>query len=260
MTVLIFTSENKELEEEVARKTAGNLDYQVLGPEFLGDVASMHSLDQSKLELAMSETPSILRRMPSKLWHYYLSCVEMEVLKRLLDDNIVCWGLRAHLFVLVVSHVLKVKLVNSFGADKKMESEKQRQADKWSQAAYNRNDADPGLYDLVINMDQITPEEVVSTVSSTVSYPRFNAMTYSTNNLKDWALAAKVKNRLLKSLTDVQVHAQNGTIVVTTTSLKREKTKKITAIKEIAEGISDIGYLEVHWNKDLMREAAQSYR
>jgi len=61
-------------------------------------------------------------------------------------------------------------------------------------------------------------------------------------------------------LTDIQVDAQNGTVVVTTASVKREKSKKIDTIKKIAAQVEGIGYLEVHWNKDMLTEAAMSYR
>ena len=85
-------------------------------------------------------------------------------------------------------------------------------------------------------------------------------MTYSKNNLVDQALAARVKNALLISLTDIHVQAQNGKVVVTTSSVKRERSKKIEAIKEIAAHVNGIGYLEVHWNKDIITEAVISCR
>ncbi len=256
MSVLIFTSDNQELEDNIARETAQHLGYKTLNHTFFDEIAQQYSLDPSKLREAMTTTPSILKRMSSKLWHYSLSCVETAVLDRLLEDDIVCWGLGAHLYVLVVSHVLKVRLVGGDGSAAVTDTKKERLREKWSMMAWHRKEADPRLYDLVINLDQIKPDEAVSTVAATVAYPRFKPMTYSINNLADRALAAKVKNVLLKTLTDIQVHAQNGTVVVTTTCLKREKTKKIAAIKEIAGQVEGLGYLEVHWNVDRVNEAS----
>jgi hypothetical protein len=214
----------------------------------------------------MNITPSILKRMSAKWWHYSLSCVELEVLEQLANDRYVCSGLSAHLYVIVISHVLKVRLIGGHDLvsqserHKKEFSRQERNREKWSIAAFNRKEADPGLYDMVINLDQIQIDEVVNTLTTTLGYSRFKAMTYSKNNLKDQALAARVKNALLKSLTDIHVHAQNGTVVVTTSSVKREKSKKIENIKEIAGHVKGIGYLEVHWNKDVMAEAAMSCR
>ncbi len=262
MSVLLFASEDEKLEHKIARKSAEKLGYQTLNAEFLNEIAQIHALDPIKLKEAMQTTPSIFKRISPKIWHYWLSCVEMEVLNRLIEDNIVCWGLEAHLYVVVVSHVLKVRLIEASEDASKLKSDraKERLRDKWAMTAFKRRSSDPKLYDMMLNMDQITPDEAVSTISSTMEYARFKPMTYSMNNLKDRALAAKVKNRLLKTLTDIRVHAQNGTVVVNTTSLKRERKKKVATIKEIAGQMDDIGYLEVHWNKDALKEAANSYR
>jgi CHAT domain-containing protein len=266
MPVLILSSENKELERVIAEKIAQKLSYKTLNEQFLNKIADKHILERKKLVDTMNTTPSILKRISTKWWHYSLSCVELAVLEQLAEDGCVCWGLSAHLYVMVISHVLKVRLIG--GHDLRLPSQRhkkeiarqERNREKWSITAFKRREADPGLYDMVINLDQIQVDEVVNTLTTTLEYPRFKAMTYSKNSLKDQALAARVKNALLKSLTDIHVHVQNGTVVVTTSSVKRERSKKIENIKEIISHVKGIGYLEVHWNKDIMTEAAMSCR
>lgn len=268
MPVLILTSDNEKIENEIAQKTARRLGYKTLNQEFLDEVANTHGLDRKKLALAMVNTPSLLKRMPEKTWNYCLSCIEVDVLERLLEDDWVCWGLGAHLYVMVVSHVLKVKLIGSplEGPDSPSQLRSKRtldendKKDRWSMAAFNRKQSDSDLYDMVINLAQIQVDEAVDTLVTTLGYPRFKAMTYSKTTLSDMALAARVKNVLLKTLTDIRVSANSGTVVVTTTSVKREKDKKIQAIKRISEEIDGIGYLEVHWNKDILTEASTSFR
>jgi hypothetical protein len=266
MPVLILSSENKELERVIAEKIAQKLSYTKLNERFLNKVADKHILKRKKLGDAMNTTPSILKRLSAKWWQYSLSCVEVEVLEQLVEDRCVCWGLSAHLYVMVISHVLKVRLigghdsVSQSGGHKKDIARQERDREKWSMAAFNRKEADPGLYDMVINLDQIQIDEAINTLTTTLGYPRFKSMTYSKNNLMDQVLAARVKNVLLKSLTQIHVHAQNGTVVVTTSSVKREKLKKVEAIKEIVSRVEGIGYLEVHWDKDMIAEAALSGR
>lgn len=272
MPVLLLASDNKDLENKLAQKLAQKLEYSTLSSQFLNEVAEKYSLDRKKLVDAMTNTPSILKLMSTKNWNYFLSCVEVEVLNRILEDNVVCWGLAAQLYVIIVSHVLKVRLIGGHGGspleednilsikDRKAIEERERKRDKWSMAAFGRKESNPELYDLVINMDQIRPEEAVETLATTINYPRFKAMTYSKNTLVDKTLAARVKNTLLKTLTDIHVQANNGTVVVTTTSVKREKSKKINSIKETVGKIKDVSFLEVHWNKDIISEASNSFR
>ena len=261
MPVLILSSTNKEMETEIAQQIAQKLKFTTINDQFLDEIANKYTIEPKKLALTLNSTPSIFKRIPAKLWNYYLSCIELEVLERLLEDNCVCWGLAAHLYVVVVSHVFKVRLIGGHEADEQSgQSKLSLDRENWSMAAYNKKEMNPELYDMVINLDQIKPDEVINTVSTTLGYPRFKAMTYSKNKLTDQVLAARVKNALLESLTDIHVQAQNGTVVVTTSSAKREKSKKIDAIKKLAGKVEGIGYLEVHWNKDLITEAVLSSR
>ena len=270
MPVLILASEDTQLEDEIARKTAKSLGYTTLDPSFLSQVADRYGFDLRKLEEAMTITPSILKRMPEKKWRYYLACVEVAVLEALMEDNCVCWGLGAHLYVMVISHVLKVRLIGGVispalsGTErnriKRKVAEQEYIRERWAMAAFERKQTDPALYDMVINLDQIQGEEAVNTLTTTLGFARFKPMTYSKNTLADQVLAARVKQTLLKSLTDIQVRVQNGTVVVTTSSVKREKKKKIEAVKKLAGEVEGIRYLEVHWNKDILTEAATSFR
>ena len=268
MPVLILTSENAALEKEIAQKVAQRMSYSTLDNQLLDEIADKYAIPHKKMTEALTITPSILKRMPAKAWNYFISCVEVEVLEHLLADNCVCRGLGAHLYVMAVSHVLKVRLIGGHGGESssgqtdagtrnlpKTVVDQEYKNDKWSMEAFHHHTSDPGLYDMVINMDQMQVDETVENISTTLGYPRFKAMTYSKNNLADTALAARVKNVLLKTLTDIRVSADNGTVVVTTTSVKREKTKKIETIKRLAGEINGIGYLEVHWNKDVLTEA-----
>jgi len=261
MPILILSSENKELERELAEIIAQKLGYTTLDEQFFNIIADTHLIDRKKIRQAMNTTPSIVKRMPVKFWYYCLSCVELEVLEHLVEDDCVCWGLWAHFYVMDISHVLKVRLIGDAASTqlpivpvrtKKQIAQAERNREKWSLAAFNRKEADPGFYDMVIDLDQNPVSQVADTLIKAMGDPKYRAMTYSKNNLMDFVLAARVKNALLKSLTDIQVHAQDGTVVVTTRSMKRGKLKKIETIKEIAGQVNGVGYLEVHWYKDII--------
>ncbi|RLC03943.1 MAG: hypothetical protein DRH34_04885, partial [Deltaproteobacteria bacterium] len=62
MPVLILSSENKEIENEIAQKIAQNLEYTSLNWEFFSEIAHKYTLDSKKLMDAMNITPSILKR------------------------------------------------------------------------------------------------------------------------------------------------------------------------------------------------------
>ncbi len=275
MSIVIVSSDSRKTEAEISEKIAAKLDYQVLGPEFLSDIASRYQLDAGKLGEALEKKPSFFSRKSLHRWQYHLSCIEAQVLDRLGADKMVCWGLAAHLYVLGVSHALKVRIISGHDtrvkalmAEKgvgepravKMLARQTRDRKNWSTAAFELDEIDPSQYDLVINLDQIDQQEAVKTIIDAVGYPRFRPMTYSIKCLTNRTLAARVRAVLLKTMSDVRVKARDGTVVVTTKAMKREKRKKAAAIKELAGGIEGVSYVEVHLIKDIFGEAAQSFR
>ena len=275
MSIIIFSSDSMELGKEIAEKTADAMNYKRVDRQLLADIASKYQLPEDKLQETLEKTPSFFRKMPQKNWQQYLSCIETEVLDILLEDNAVCWDLAAHLYVLGVSHALKVRLLaghdhlidkltkeKSFSRQRaqKWLKDQNRQREKWSHTAYDRDETDPSLYDLVINLEQIDPAEAVKTIIGAVSYRKFQPMTYSIKCLTNLSLAAKVRVELLKSMTDIRVKARDGTVVVTTKALKRQKRNKAAAIKEIAGSIGGVNYVEVHVITDIFGEAAESFR
>ena len=272
MSIIIISSDSKKIEEDIAEKVAAVMDYNRLGPKLLTDVAANYQIDPVKLREALETTPSVFKNMPSKNWRHYLSCIEAEVFDRLLKDNIVCWGLPAHLFVTGISHVMKVRLLASgqrigkiaeqkgitVDRAEKLIADELRQRKKWSLAAYNLDETDPSQYDLVINLDQIDPTEAAITITNAIEYRKFQPMTYSIKCLSNLALAARVNARLLESMVNIKVQARDNSVVVFTKASNRQKRKKIAAIKELAGNIEGVGYVEVHVKKNILEDAAKN--
>jgi hypothetical protein len=116
------------------------------------------------------------------------------------------------------------------------------------------------MYDLVVNLEQIDPDEAVHTITNAAAYRKFKPMTYSIKTLAENALAAKVKTRLLDTMSDVRVQARDGRVVVTSKALKRERQKKAATIKELAGKVEGVEFVEVHLINYVIREAAESLR
>jgi cytidylate kinase len=275
MPIIIVSSDALESEKEIAEATAGRLGYKVLGRELLHDVAVRVGVANDISEGMLKNIPSPWRRRLNRRWSQFLARLEADVLNRLMADNIVCWGLAAHHYVLGISHVLKVCLVSDLdfqakkmtaihgiseqSARKRLEKAK-RKREEWSMAAFGRNESDSSRYDLVVNLDQIAPDEAVETITNAAGYRKFQPMTFSIKSLADRALEAEVKSKLLESLTDFRVQARDGKVVVTSKAMKRERRKKTAAIKELAGSVEGVGYVEVHLINYVIRKAAESFR
>jgi cytidylate kinase len=274
MSVIIISSDSYQVGREIAKKTAEALGYTYLGREILGKVADKYHVPESKLTQALDESPSLFG-MSSKLQNRYLAYIQEAALTELLNDNMVCQGLAAHLYVLGVSHVLRARALSdseklaqqwssqegiSLKKTRKLLDRRKNLRRRWSMDAFELDETDPSQYDLVISLSQIDQDEAVKIITETASYRRFSPMTYSIKCMKDRELAGRVRAALLERFPDVRVRANGGTLVVETTALKREKRKRAEVIKKIAGSIPGVEYVEVHVINDIFRQAAESFR
>jgi len=274
MSLIVISAEDKDVERTIAKRIAEAAGYECLGPEHLPEIAGEYHVTEDNLAAALEKAPATGISRRTKQLPHWLACIEAGVLLRLKSDNMVCWGLAAHLYVQGVSHTLRVRLLvdKEQLAERIAESQKistakakrtltaeRRKRDKWTLAAFNRDEQDPALYDLVINLAQIDSDEAVDTIVKAIGYRKFKAMTYSRQSLADLALAAKVKATLSESLTDFRVQARNGRVVVICKALKRERQKKATVIKEITGALPDVEYVEVRLINYVIRQAAESF-
>jgi hypothetical protein len=208
-------------------------------------------------------------------WKQYLAYIQEAVFGEMVNDNVVTYGVAAHLYVLGVSHVLKVHILldlderaKQVAAQEKVAFEKaqkiihrqERQRKRWSLDGFQLDETDPSLYDMIINISQIDPDEAVDMIIAEIGDRKFKPMTYSLKCMQDRELASRVRAALLRDFPDVRVQARDGTVVVEIKALKREKQKKAEAIKELTGKISDVHYVEVHVINDILRQAAESER
>jgi hypothetical protein len=274
MSIIIISSDSYPVGREIATKTAEALDYNFLGRELLTEVADKYKVEEKKLAGALDERPSFLK-MGGKLRNQYLAYIQEATLGALLKENQICQGLAAHLYVLGVSHVLRVlilaepeQVLQQYTSKKDLSKKEARKImdrhnrfrRRWSEEAFDVDETEPSHYDLTISLSQIDADEAVKIMGETISYRRFNPMTYSVKCLQDLELAARVRAALLPHFQDVKVRARSGTLVVGTAGLKREKRKRTEAIKAIAGRIPGVEYVEVHVMNDIFRQAAESFR
>ncbi|RJR24937.1 MAG: cytidylate kinase-like family protein [Desulfobacteraceae bacterium] len=274
MTIIAISSESYRRGREIGEKTAKKLGYRYLDREIIEHVAEKSGISREKLIKALDKTPSVLG-MSQREQTLYLAHMEQAVVEEFLKDNVVCHGMAAHLYVLGVSHVLKVRilcpqedLVREIAEGKNLSGEALQRALKrfenfrrrWSLKAFSVDETDPGCYDMVISLNKIETGEAVNSIVEAAGYKKFKAMSYSIKCLRDEEIASRARTILLPRFPDAKVRASGSTIVVETKGMKREKRRKSEMIKEMAGKIDGVKYVEVHVVNDIFRQAAQSFR
>ena len=272
MSIILISSDRYETGRAIAQKVAEATEYAFLDREILAEVARESGIPEPKLRNSLEPSSSSMT-FSSKAKNRALATVQAAVMSRLLDDNTVCHGLAAHLYVLGISHVLKIRILaktdesaSQIASERKVGMEKAKKilkkqeaaSRRWSLDVFRRDETDPSEYDMVINLGQIDPDEAVNAIAETIRYRKFQPMTYSIKCLKDKELSIRVKLALMEKYPDVYVTAKGSTVVVRTKALKREKRKKAENIRALACKVPGVAYVEVHVISNIFRQAAES--
>jgi cytidylate kinase len=260
MTSILISSDSPDVGENLALTLAEDLGYNHLGLSFLNKVADRYKTKASKLIKALNTAPSPAS-LGNKSVEQHLAYIQAYVLEALLEDNIVCEGLAAHLYVRGVSHVLKLRLLSDAGAREESlmakENISRKKAEKtiarqdsdrirWSQRAFSRDESDASLYDMALSLGQMGQAKAEDVIKNMAEYRKFKPNTYSRKCLNDLALASKLRVLLLQKFYDFRVMADGSTVQVFIKCSKRQKAKTAGEIKVIANEIPEIKFVEVH--------------
>lgn len=274
MPIITISSNSPEREKEIARGVAQKLGFPLMGREILAEVARDHQVTLEELVKALDDPPGLLGMRPRRR-RELLVYIQAACLPRALEDNLVCHGLAAHLYLVGVSHALTVRVLadskdraaelakqKSISPEKaakllKQEDEARR---RWSQECFKLDETDPELYDMVFNLASLEPAKAVDIICDAAGYSKFQAMTYSRKYLADKTMASKVLEKLMHRFPDIQVQVSDGNVVAQVQSLKRDQRKKQEAVRDMASQVPGVNYVEVHVIRDFFGQAAESGR
>ena len=263
-------SEGKKIAEEIARI----LEYECVGREVLLSASEEFGVPEEKLYKATHEAPSFLG-MTTSARKQYIAYVKAAFAAYMLKDNIVYHGPAGELLIHGVSHLLRIR-INAEPGDRIAErmrrenisykeaqknilrdDEKHGKLMKW---VYGKDDTDPSLYDLVINISHIGAEKAVELVTSTVQQKKFQAMTYSTDLMKNIELSCRVAATLIDIDLDIRVRSEDGNVHVHTKASGRAMKKNEAEIKERTMKVVGVESVEVHMSEDLFDRIAGEMR
>jgi len=245
--------------KEIAENVAERLGYDCISREILIEASKEFNIPELKLFHAIHDSPKFLDNIFFRK-EKYIAYIQAAVLKSLKKDNVVYHGFAGHFFVQDVAHVLKVRIIASLAERVKAvmrinqvsredavkyihKVDEQRR--KWSQKLYGIETADPSLYDMIINIGQLTPEDAVDIICHKVSLKRFRKTPESQQKIVDLSLAAVAKAAIVEKFPSVRVTCQNAVVLVRIETALSMEEKAVAEIKEILKGIDEIKEVRV---------------
>ncbi len=259
MSIIIISRGAHHKGEEVAEKTAQKLGYVCLSRDILLEASKQYNVPEIKLKKSMERAPGFLERLGVEK-EKYISYVQSTLLKRLKEDNIVYHGLAGQVFVQNISHALKVRVIanikdrvsycmQSEGVSSEKALDMLRKLDeerkKWGQYLYGIDISDPGLYDLVINIERLSVDDAADIICHAAALDKFKTTPESNQALHDLALAAEAKALLINKFPPKNIRAKNGVLFVTLQASLLQEAELAEKVQEICARIKDVKETQV---------------
>ncbi len=249
----------------LAEGLAERLSYRCIDREEIIQKAAQWGVSQEDLRAAIEKPPSFLGQSQHTKY-IYLAFIQAALTEEVKGGNAIYHGLAGHLLLGAGPHVLRTRIIapmdfriarvqERLGYDRKQAAAYIERMDedrrKWTQFLYGVDWRDASLYDLVLNLDQMSLEEACDAICAVARLKCFASTPETQRAIDDLARASRVKANLAMdpATSDHQfvVTARAGSVSVKGDIVSPGLAKKIAEIARQAPGVTEVhlGELEL---------------
>ncbi len=197
----------------VAEAVAAALGCPCVGREVLAEAAMELGVSPELLGRRIEGVPGLWDRLAAQR-RAYVVALQAALAERVARGDLVYHSYAGHLLLRDVPAVLRVRVIAPLEARVRETAEEERFAPEAAEAAVRRTDeararwtrtiygvdwADPALYDLVLNLEQLSVEDGCALVVRAARAPQFAATPERREAHVDFALACRVRLALERS-------------------------------------------------------------
>lgn len=245
---------------------AKTLGYPSLAREILIQAAGKLGVSEEKLRGKIEKSARFWERMTSDR-RIYLIALQSALADACIEGDLVYHGHAGHLLVKDLPNVLRVRLIAPMSARIREVMERQglnyasardyiRLVDeervRWTKFVYGLDWRDPRNYDIVINLGNISISTACAMVAAAVNLPAFATSEEVKKQLRDYALACRIKVALAASAKsgaiNFEVRADDGNVevfgeIATTGVLIRQpgpSEEEVRLIVRTVDGVKEV--------------------
>jgi cytidylate kinase len=222
MPIITISRGSYSYGKETAEKVAKRLGYDCISRDILIEASKDFNVPEIKLFHSIHDAPSILDHISFRK-EKYLAYIQSAILRNLKKDNVVYHGFAGHFFIRDIAHVLKVRIIADMGDRIRILMKRNRvsrekaikhihkldkQRNKWGKKLYGIKTSDPSLYDLVINISNLTVDVAVDIICHQAGLKRFQTTPESQQKIEDLSRTADLKADLVNLESDVKMVAE----------------------------------------------------
>nr|WP_319395059.1 cytidylate kinase family protein [uncultured Desulfobacter sp.] len=267
MPVITISRGSYSRGKEVAEKVAAELGYECISRDILIEASEEFNIPEIRLVRALHDAPSALERYTHGR-ERFVSYIRKALLQHIQKDNVVYHGLAGHYFLLDLPNVLKIRIISDIEERVKEEVRRENISEekaryilkkddderrKWGLRLYGIDTWDSRLYDMVINIKNLSVKDAADLICSTVQKPNFKTTPESQKIIDDALLAAKVHAALVKLSPKSIVTADDGVVRIGdqdgVLDIKTDASNEIKRVAENVEGVKEV-LISVHKKSD----------
>ena len=247
----------------LAEALAKRLGYRSIDRDQVIQKAAAWGVSQEDLRAAIEKPPTFLGQSQHTKY-IYLAFIQAALTEEVRSGNAIYHGLAGHLLLGRGPHVLRTRIIapmefriarlqerlqygrkEAIAYIEKMDEDRR----KWTQFLYGVDWRDASLYDLVLNLEQMSPEEACDVISTAARLSCFASTPETQRALDDLAKASRVKASLAMNpaTTDLQfnVRAHQGAVSIKGEIVSPQQIKTVARIARTVPGVAEVNVGEL---------------
>jgi cytidylate kinase len=259
MAIITISRGSYSMGEAVAEQVAKKLGIGIISRDLLFKTSDRFDIPQQILAKAIHDAPGVFEGY-SHTKAIYLAYIRSTLAEMVAGGNIVYHGLAGHLLLNRLGHVLKVRITAKLESrvKRKMKEgvteqnaraiilEDDAQRKKWTKKIYHADPNDASLYDLVVCIDKLSPEDAVEFICKSASRKAFESTSDRIRQARDLSLACNVKALLVESFPGAGVTCEYGNLLVYAEQKEAHTVKFKKILDTVQRENIGIHNIEVH--------------
>ena len=197
--------------EALANCLKQKLGCPAVGVEVIKEAATLYGISESEISQQLKQGPKVWERLLGEKRRLYFIALQSAMAERAAKGDFIYYGLAGHFLLQGVPNVLKVRLVAplshriknemakqniSEGAAKEYIEKVDERRKQWTRFFYNVDWTDPSLYDMVINLENLSLDTACGMVMYALSQPEFQSSPEKKKAVEDFAISCQVKAKI----------------------------------------------------------------
>lgn len=262
----------------MAAQLGKRLGYRVISREVIVEAAKKYGVSEEDLLKGIKSPPRMLGRL-GKQQERFILAVRATLAEMIVEDNVIYHGYAGLFLVKGLPKVIKLRLiaplesrVQSAIREHKLTREEalkhiqavDSERAEWVRQLYNAEWSDPTLYDLILNLENMSLDTATELVVDLANRKEYQRTAESDQALRDFALTMRVKAALIfqSEFSDesIEVRGRLGAVQLSGDRSFRKNRKAIIDFVKTIPGVKEVVSEAEELPKDATPEALSKLR